>query len=119
MKEERQGIDALRQTVDAVASDLERREKRIPVRKPIRRGMVAGWSLAAAAVLAAVALWLAYPRQAPEVEILEMKIQGRPVRAVVVEGRASGTLVVMPGPENLSENDPAGGVSLAVAVGGR
>ncbi len=96
MNEERRGIETLRESIETVASDLERN---VEARPAPRHGRATLWAgLAAAAAIAAIAagLWLNRPNPTPEVEILELKIRGRAVQAVVVDDRAPGTLVVMP-----------------------
>lgn len=120
MSRERSGIDALRDAIETVASDLETREagRVAPSSRSVRS--VAAWATTAAAiVIAAAGLWIARPAPTPEVEILEMKIRGRSVRAVVIENRAPGTLVIVPG-EHRAERDlttPIAGV--AVLLGER
>jgi len=110
MNENREGIERLRRSVDAVARDLERR----PAVFPARRSRT---PLAVAAVFAVAVLmaWLALFRStpAPEVEVLVLKVRGRPVRARVVEGRAPSTIIVIPQPEGA-----AAPVATAAMVGG-
>jgi len=95
MNEDREGIERLRAAVDAVARGLEQGPAASPRRRP--------WpalALAAAAVVALLAwLTLFRPTSIPEVEVLVLKVRGRPVRAKVVEGRAPSTIIVMPQPE--------------------
>ena len=96
MNENRNGIERLREAVDLVAREMERRP--IAHRVP-RRGVPV--ALAAAALVALLLAWLALFRPAsnPEVEVLVLKVRGRPVRARVVEGQAPSTIIVMPQPE--------------------
>ena len=98
MSTDRRGIEALRDAIEKVAVDLERDgalQTRLSGSR--RTSSMAAAVLAVAATIAAVgAVWLALPRTRPEVEVLQLKIQGRPVRAVVVGDRAPGTVVVLP-----------------------
>lgn len=98
MNENRDGIERLRETVDAVARELERRP--IAHRAP-RRGVPLAF--AAAALVVVLLAWLALFRPAsnPEVEVLVLKVRGRPVHARVVQGQAPSTIIVMPQPEGL------------------
>ena len=91
MSENRDGIDRLRGAIDEVARELETR--RPPVRSPVPR-----WVLAAAAAVIAVTAWSIWfrPSAPPEVEILVLKIRGRPVQARMVDGEAPSTIIVVP-----------------------
>lgn len=112
MKQEKHpGIEALRGAVETVASDLEGRTRwSLPARR-VRPLLLGGLALAGSAAAVAALLWLARPHPAAEVQILELKIHGRPVRGVVVDDRASGSLVVMPqapGPPRAALCPPGG-----------
>lgn len=90
------GIARLREAVETVASDLERRTRFRAAAAPPRRLVLATLGLAGALAIAAVVLWSAFPPARSEVTILEIKIRGRAVNGVVVDDPASGSLVVMP-----------------------
>lgn len=94
--EDRRGIDVLRGAVETVATDLERRAR--PRARPVapRRVLVGALALAGAAAVVFGVVRLASPPPVRGVEILELKIQGRTVRGIVVDDTASGSIVVMP-----------------------
>lgn len=111
MNENRDGIERLREAVDAVAWDLERGPAASRVRRP---GLAP--ALAATAVVVALLAWLALFRSAssPEVEVLMLKVRGRPVHARVVEGGAPSTIIVMPQPEGAAK--PVAAAAIAGGV---
>lgn len=97
MTEERIGVDALRDAVETVATDLERRGTSAPVgRGPGGRRWMPSAIAAAAVVIAATVAWWMAPHATPEVEILELRIRGVAVQPVIVNDRAPETVVIMP-----------------------
>lgn len=109
MSDETQGVRLLRETVEEVASGLEQRRATHGVRG---RARIAFAALAAASIgVIAIATWTYRPTPAPEVEILEMRIQGRPVTGIVVEDAAAGGFIVLPqigGPPHAALTAPGG-----------
>ena len=94
MSEDRIGIDALRDAVETVATEIESR--RTPARSS--RPRPAWLAAAAALVLVALGWWILRPVRSPEVEVVGMKIRGQAVPTRIVEGAAPGTILVMPDP---------------------
>jgi hypothetical protein len=93
MNADRDGVDALRDTIEEVATDIEAREPRTVSRRRALAGALAAM-LALIAILAGYR-WMNPPRD-PEVEVLVLKIHGRPVKARLVEGAAPATIIVVP-----------------------
>lgn len=93
MSDEKRGVDLLRETIETVAVELESR-RRPDARPTWRRGAL----LAAAAAMAAVAVgvWALRPAATVEVEILDLRIQGRPVTGIVLDDPAAASLIVRP-----------------------
>ena len=115
MNEDRSGIDSLREAIDEVATQIEQSEEIQP--RPRRTWPLA---LAAAAAVALIALligtWTLRPSpelERSEVKVLVLKINGRDVRARIVDDSAPATIIVMPQPDR--ETPPAGA---SVFVGG-
>ncbi len=115
MNEDRSGIDSLRRAIDEVATQIEQREE---IRPRPRR--IWPFGLAAAAAVALIALligtWTLRPSpetEPSEVKVLVLKINGRDVRARIVDDSAPATIIVMPQPDG--ETPPA---AASVFVGG-
>jgi hypothetical protein len=111
MSENREGIDRLREAIDEVARDLDARRSVERQPRPLLP-----WALAAAAVVLALTAWLAWPRLAtpPEVEVLVLKVRGRPVQARMVEGQAPATIIIVP--QNGATHAPAAASVIAGGV---
>jgi hypothetical protein len=92
MSEERDGLSLLKETIEEVAVDIESQEQ------PSSFSRKSSALLAAAALLFAVLLGYQILRtpQTTEVEVLDLRIGGRPVRARIVEGAAPSTIIIMP-----------------------
>ena len=92
MNEKRDGLTLLKEKIEQVAVDIESREQPSAFRRP------SSVLLAAAALLVAVLLGYQIMRkpQSAEVEVLDLRINGRPVRARIVEGAAPSTIIIMP-----------------------
>ena len=115
MNEDRRGIDRLRAAIDEVATEIEDRGT---ARSRTRRGWPLGIAMAAAVVLIALLIgtWAIRPSpeaESPEVTVLVLKINGRDVRARIVDDTAPATIIVMPQPHE--GNAP---VAASVLVGG-
>lgn len=93
MTENRDGIDRLREAIDDVACELE--ANRPPARRP--RPLLP-WAVAAAATILALTAWLTWlrPTTPPEVEVLVLKVRGRPMQARMLEGQAPSTIIIIP-----------------------
>jgi hypothetical protein len=92
MSEERDGLAVLKETIEEVTVEIESRKQ--PSSFPRKSSAL----LAAAALLIAVLLGYQILRkpQSAEVEVLDLRIEGRPVRARIVEGAAPSTIIIMP-----------------------
>ena len=92
MSEERDGLALLKESIEEVAVEIEARKQ--PSSFPGKSSAL----LAAAALLIAVLLGYQILRkpQSAEVEVLDLRIEGRPVRARIVEGAAPSTIIIMP-----------------------
>jgi hypothetical protein len=91
MSEQQDGLSLLKETIEQVASDVESERRPRPRLAP--RVL-----LAAAALLIVVLLgyqFMRNPRTA-EVEVIELRIEGRPVGARIVEGAAPSTIIIVP-----------------------
>jgi len=105
MNEDRSGIDSLRDAIEDVATQIEQVEAARP--RP-RRAWPIGFAPAAVAV-ALIALlvgtwgtWTPSPpggSESSEVNVLVLKINGREVRARIVDDTAPATIIVMPQPD--------------------
>jgi hypothetical protein len=103
MNEDRNGIDSLRAAIDDVATQIERGEAAPP---RTRRVWTLGFAAAAAVILIAVLIgsWGTSTLRPPvatessEVKVLVLKINGRDVRARIVDDTAPATIIVMPQP---------------------
>jgi anti-sigma-K factor RskA len=111
MNDDGRGIETLRAAVEEVAVDIERRA--------VRRRRPTSWipGLAVAAAVVAIALligsfWAPRPGSS-EVEVIELRLHGREVRARIVEDAESGTIIVMPQPDGATS--PA---AVTVVIGG-
>jgi len=101
MNEDRSGIDKLRTAIEDVATGIENRGTERP---RTRRGWALGVAMAAAVVLIALLIGTWTLRPSPEVEssevkVLVLKINGRDVRARIVDDTAPATIIVMPQPD--------------------
>jgi hypothetical protein len=108
MNEERDGLTLLKESIEEVAADIESHRRPRP-RSALRA------LLAAAALL--IVLFLGYqflhnPRTA-EVEVIELRIEGRPVGARIVEGAAPSTIIIVP-----EQRGPVVAASAACFMGG-
>ena len=115
MNEDRSGIDRLRAAIDEVATEIEDRGT---ARSRTRSGWSLGIAMAAAVVLIAllVGTWAIRPSpeaDSPEVTVLVLKINGRDVRARIVDDTAPATIIIMPQP-----NGGTPPVAASVLVGG-
>jgi len=115
VNEDRRGIDRLRAAIDEVATEIEDRGT---ARSRTRRGWPLGIAMAAAVVLIALLIgtWAIRPSpevESPEVKVLVLKINGRDVRARIVDDTAPATIIVMPQP-----NGEAPPVAASLLVGG-
>jgi hypothetical protein len=115
MNEDRSGIDSLRKAIDEVATQIERRDEIRP--RPRRTwflGHAAESAVALIANLNATSTIRPSPEREPsEVKVLVLKINGRDVRARIVDDTAPATIIVMPQPDG--ETPP---VAASVFVGG-
>ena len=106
------GLDLLRQSLETVASDLEKNDRR---KRPAVPPLV--WAVAASIVL--VALLAGYialnPAADPEVDVMVLKVRGKPVKASLVEGAAPGTIIIVPCRQ---QDPPLAPVSATVLLGG-
>ena len=98
MKEDRSGIDKLRAAIDEVAKEIEDHGA---AKRQTRYGWALGIATAAAVVLIAllVGTWALRPSteaESSEVKVLVLKINGREVRARIVDDSAPATIIVMP-----------------------
>lgn len=112
MNGDREGLDALRNAIEDVAAEIE-----TGGRQPIMRRHRLAAALAASILLLAAAAGILHVLTSgtPEVEVLELKIHGRPVSARLVEGAAPGTILVVP----RSHVPPAmATISVAGGIGG-
>jgi hypothetical protein len=93
MSDEREGIEQLREAIEEVAREIESQPRAARPPRP-----VLPWALAAAVAVVALLAWLSWPRPVrdPEVEVLVLKVRGRPVEARVVEGEAPSTIIILP-----------------------
>jgi hypothetical protein len=108
MNEKRDGLTLLKETIEDVALGIE--SSRRPRPRILPRAL-----LAAAALLVVVLLgyqFLRNPRTA-EVEIIELRIEGRSVGARIVDGAAPSTIIVVP-----EERAPVVAASAAGILGG-
>jgi len=101
MNEDRSGIDSLRKAIDEIATQIERRDE---IRPRPRRTWFLGLAAAAAVALIAILVgtWTLRPppeREPSEVKVLVLKINGRDVRARIVDDTAPATIIVMPQPD--------------------
>jgi hypothetical protein len=101
MNEDRSGIDSLREAIDEVATQIERCDE---VRPRPRRAWPLGVAAAAAVALIALLIgaWTLRPSaetEPSEVKVLVLKINGRDVRARIVDDSAPATIIVMPQPD--------------------
>jgi hypothetical protein len=108
-RDDSRGIERLRAAIEDVAVEIESRRVELPVhrsRRPLRL------AFAAAAVLIALLIgtWWIVPSRTSEVEVLELRVHGRDVRARIVDDTAPGTIIVMPQPRS---TPPVGVASLA------
>jgi hypothetical protein len=118
MNQDRSGIDSLRAAIDDVATQIEQGE---PARPRTRRAWSLGFAAAAAVILIALLIgtwgtWTLRPpaeTETSEVKVLVLKINGRDVRARIVEDSAPATIIVMPQPNG--ETPPA---AASIFVGG-
>ena len=110
MNEDRSGIDSLRAAIDDVAKQIEQGDA---ARPRTRRVWPLGFAAAAAVVLIALligtrGMWTTRPpaeTESSEVTVLVLKINGRDVRARIVDDSAPATIIVMPQPNG--ETPPA------------
>ena len=118
MNKDRSGIDSLRAAIDDVATQIERDE----VARPRRRRLWSlGFAAAAAVILIALLIgtwgtWTLRPpaaTESSEIKVLVLKINGRDVRARIVDDTAPATIIVMPQPNG--ETPPA---AARVLIGG-
>jgi di/tricarboxylate transporter len=98
MNEDRSGIEKLRTAIDDVATEIEDRGT---ARSRTRHGWALGVAMAAAVVLIALLIgtWTLRPSpvaESSEVKVLVLKINGREVRARIVDDSAPATIIVMP-----------------------
>ena len=115
MNEDRSGIDRFRAAIEDVATEIEDRGT---ARSHTRHGWPLGVATAAAVVLIALligtwALRSSHEAESSEVKVLVLKINGRDVRARIVDDMAPATIIVMPRPDG--ETPPAAASAL---VGG-
>ena len=118
MNEDRSGIDSLRAAIDEVATQIEQAEA---ARPRTQRAWTLGFAAAAAVILIALLIgtWGTWTLRPPaetepsEVKVLVLKINGRDVRARIVDDTAPATIIVMPQPDR--ETLPA---AASVFVGG-
>ena len=118
MNEDRSGIDSLRTVIDEVAAQIDQGEAERP---RTRRVWPLGFAVAAAAILIVLLIgtwetWTIRPpaeSESSEVKVLVLKINGRDVRARIVDDTAPATIIVMPKPDR--ETPPA---AASVFVGG-
>jgi len=110
MSEERDGLSILKEKIEQVAADIESRPASD---SSFRRA--SSIVLAAAALLAVILLGLQLMRRpaTTEVEILELRIDGRPVGARIVEGAAPSTIIIVP-----ERQAPVSAASAAGILGG-
>jgi uncharacterized protein (DUF58 family) len=110
MADERDGLELLRETIEEVAVEVESgpRKSSSP-----RRALVG--LLAAAALLIALLASLQIMRapRSAEVEVLALKINGRPVRARIVEDASPSTIIIVP-----QRNEAPAATATAILLGG-
>ena len=86
-------IGVLREAVETVAAEIE------TGRRPdhLSRRMLIGTAAAVVASFVLIAgLLFEFPADNPEVRVMELKIDGRPVEARVMDGKAPATIIVIP-----------------------
>jgi hypothetical protein len=110
MNEERDGLSVLKEKIEQVAIDAETRGAGDSSSRRF-----SPFLLAAAALLVIVLLGLQIMRRpaTSEVEVLELKIEGRPVGARIVEGAAPSTIIIVP-----ERQAPVSAASAAGILGG-
>jgi hypothetical protein len=109
------GVDRLRAAIEEVAGEMETHPSTSSLRSTPRRPL--RFALGAAALLALLLLgtWWILPRRVAEVEVLELRIHGRDVRAQIVDDKTPDTIVVIP----LSHHTTPVGVARIAAGGSR
>jgi hypothetical protein len=110
MNEERDGLSILKDKIEEVAVEVETGRAGDSSSRRFRSIL-----LAAAAVLVVALLGLQIMRKprTTEVEVMELKIDGRPVGARIVEGAAPSTIIIVP-----ERRDPVAAASAAGILGG-
>ena len=111
MNDDREGLGSLREAIEEVARELETRPEVVRARRRLLP-----WAVAACAAVIALAAWLSWLRPAPEreVEVLVLKVRGRPVPARIVEGVAPSTIIILP----QRQTGAASPLATTVVVGG-
>jgi hypothetical protein len=98
MIDDRSGIELLRESIDAIATDLDRPSARRP-RRRVPRAVVLATAIGAAAGLLLVAVLLRPQPARPAVEVLSLTINGHPVEVQVIDSRRAGSIVIVPKPK--------------------
>lgn len=117
MNEDRNGIDSLRTAIEEVATQIEQRETAGPhTRTTWSLGLAAAAAVAVVLIALLIGTWTLRPSpetEPSEVTVLVLKINGRDVKARIVDDSAPATIIVMPQPDG--ETPPA---AASVFVGG-
>jgi hypothetical protein len=110
MADQRDGLELLRETIEEVAVEIESEPRHSSSRRRALTGL-----LAAAALLIALLTGIHIMRapHGSEVEVLALKINGRPVRARIVEDASPSTIIIVP-----QRNGAPATTATAVLLGG-